>query len=906
MSKVFGRPALKLSRRKSRSRRLVVECMEQRRLLAAQVVTDLQDYQPGQTAIITAWNDGEAGENFSTGEKIRFQVTRTDGIEDFPNGNLPWVVEDGIGGFEPFYVDQDGDGTLDIGVFPDNDGLANGRVETSWFVEDQYANSTLRLTAVGETSGASAEWDFTDSVTQVSISAPTTLLPIERQPGQTFAITYSATTSTANPGSPPAGTLAGQIVTARIFKTGQDQISIPFAETDDLGTVVGTFSDRSFTVTLPETTPAGQYFLEITITQTFSGSARTQTATAQQNDALTVGDPTGTLNGLTLTTQSGEAVYGGAAETVTFDATAIRGGAGNFSGAYSVSDLPVGVTGSFSIPTFTSSGQNPFPASTLSLVVAGSVPAGSYEFTVTVTGGDASAFATGTLIVTPAPLVITVSDLSKEYGDLVTPDPTGFTSSTLYNGDSITGLTLVSDGFAATASVAGSPYPITGSDAEGTGLGNYTITYEAGEITVERKAITYTIPNVFKPYLETVDLSARPFETGVNGENLTITLDSPGNFPLHPVGDFPLTGVVSDGVDPNAGELDNYDVTVIDGILTTTYDRDRFLILGADANSKVGSWVQVIDRKEGVTPTKFLAYEPKFRGGVRVVLGDLNGDGIDEIITAPGRGRAPEIRVFSLQGEPLPAYSTMAYATGMINGVQVAVGDVDGDGWNDIVTVPSRGMSEVRIFANTGNDPDPIANQSRSFLAFPSSFIGGAVLAVHDVGTSRDGTFQMTGGDLLPDGNAEIFVGSSAGRRATVRVFEVEPSSINQVRETQHFAPSFTGGIASIAIGFANDADRVHDIIVSAGNRGGSRVEVRDGVDNSLLESFAAYTGKGNGAPVRVVVRDTNDDGVIDEIWTAQGTDGKSREIRRFRPTGVKVDAVFENDIDFRGEYFLA
>jgi len=907
MLKSLSRRGSKLAGRNTCCRRLAAEHLERRRLLAAQVVTDLDDYQPGQTAIITAWNNDDIGLNFEVGEQIRFQVMRTDGIEDFPSGNLPWVVEDGIGGFEPYFLDLDGDGTPDIGVFPDNDGVVNGRVETTWFVEDQYANSTLRLTAIGAESGARAKWDFTDSVTQTSISAPTTTAPITRNPGETFTIAYTTTTTSANPGGGGSTTIVSQVMSARIFKTGQDQISIPFSETDSLGTTVGTFTNPSFTVTVPSSTPSGQYFLEITVTQTFANGT-TQTATARQNDSVIIGDPTGTLNGITVTTQSGTAIYGGVAETVSFDATAFRGSPGNFTGTYSVSGLPADVTGSFSITTFTSNGSNEFPSSTLSLVVGGTVPTGSYPFTVTVSSGDVAANATATLVVTPAPLTITADDRTKEYGDVISSgtSSTGFSHTTLYNADSITGVTLTSAGFGASAPVSGSPYEIVASAAEGTGLSNYEITYETGSLTVNRKAITYTIPNVTKPYLETLDLPPLSFATGVNGETLTVIRESVGNQPLSPVGDYPLTGTIADGIDVVEGDTSNYYVTLIPGILTATYERDRFLILGTDASRTTGPWVQVIDRKSDEPPTKFLAYEPRFRGGVRVVLGDLTGDGIDEIITAPGRGRAPEVRVFSLKGELLPQYSTMAYASGMINGIQIAVGDVNGDGRVDLVTVPSRGASEVRVFLNAGDTPAPFASPPRNFLAFPASFIGGAVLAVHDVGTTRDGVYYPTDGDENFDGRAEILVGSGSGMRATVRTFEFGESTITQVRETLHFAPDFKGGIASLAVGHANANDRTLDLFVSAGNRGGSLVEVRDGKDNSLLASFAAYTGTNAQAPVRIVIRDTNGDGVVDDIWTAQGSDGKSREIRRFRPTGVQVDAVLEEDIDFRGEYFLA
>src|SRR4051794_17609301 len=72
---------------------LRLEQLEDRRLLAtavtdaatASVFTDKPDYAPGETALINATG-------FQAGETVRLQVTRTDGIQDYPNGNQPWEV----------------------------------------------------------------------------------------------------------------------------------------------------------------------------------------------------------------------------------------------------------------------------------------------------------------------------------------------------------------------------------------------------------------------------------------------------------------------------------------------------------------------------------------------------------------------------------------------------------------------------------------------------------------------------------------------------------------------------------------------------------------------------------------------------------------------------------------------
>lgn len=100
----------------------------------------------------------------------------------------------------------------------------------------------------------------------------------------------------------------------------------------------------------------------------------------------------------------------------------------------------------------------------------------------------------GTLTVTPAPLTININDATKTYGDAHSFTGNEFTfadPSQLKNGNTLSGLTLTSQGSPATANVG--QYTINGSGptgGNGFNPGNYAITYDVGTLTVDPRPIT--------------------------------------------------------------------------------------------------------------------------------------------------------------------------------------------------------------------------------------------------------------------------------------------------------------------------------------------------------------------------------------------------------------------------------
>jgi hypothetical protein len=326
------------------------------------------------------------------------------------------------------------------------------------------------------------------------------------------------------------------------------------------------------------------------------------------------------------------------------------------------------------------------------------------------------------------------------------------------------------------------------------------------------------------------------------------------------------------------------------------FNAAQILVVGADAGSSSKPLVKAIDAVSGQTICSFTAYESTYKGGVRVALGDVTGDGIPEIITVPGSKHTPLVKVFDLRtGVELTKYEFMAYSRTYVAGASVAVGDVNGDGWNDIVVAPSHGVARVKVFENQTAISGGFA-VSRSFNAFRdfSTYRGGANVAVGDLDGTTDGNSR-----------ADIVVASGAGLRGLVRVFDVSVNQTSYKPTRQIYDPSrtFRNGL-SVTLGDVND-DGLLDIITGAGPRGSSMVTVYDGnaaTGSTPLSRFRAFPTSNDSSGIRVVAKDVDGTGKM-QIFAACASPATSNyEVRRFRPLlGQLVDSILAGDPSFSG-----
>ncbi len=231
-----------------------------------------------------------------------------------------------------------------------------------------------------------------------------------------------------------------------------------------------------------------------------------------------------------------------------------------------------------------------FSASLASAGAAASATVAGSTYPISINGASGTGldnysitYIPGALTVNPAPLTITANSWSKTYGQSVTFAGTEFTSSGLLNSDTVTSAILASAGAAVTATVAGSTYPISISSAIGTGLGNYSITYVSGTLTVNPAPLTITAGSTSKKYGEIVNFAIVQCSIVglLNGDTVSsVSLASDGAPPTATVAGSPYALTPSNA---SGSALANYTIMYVPGTITVS---PAVLTVTADNKSK--------------------------------------------------------------------------------------------------------------------------------------------------------------------------------------------------------------------------------------------------------------------------------------------------------------------------------
>ncbi|MGL6075385.1 MAG: proprotein convertase P-domain-containing protein [Fimbriiglobus sp.] len=295
-------------------------------------------------------------------------------------------------------------------------------------------------------------------------------------------------------------------------------------------------------------------------------------------------------------------------------------------------------------------------------------------------------------------------------------------------------------------------------------------------------------------------------------------------------------------------------------------DLSTLTAVGNDAGTP--SIVRVLNpdgtiRNEIVNP-----YDPGFLGGARAALQRTpNGP---RVVVAPGAGRFPDVKVFDLK-TGREVFNVQPFETSFTGGVFISTGDINGDGWDDIVMSPDDGGGP-RVTIVDGQTGNRLAD---FFGIDDKNFRGGA---------------RATLTDVNGDGSTDLIVSAGIGGGPRIAIYDGASVLTGNQRPTRlipdffAFEPELRNG-AYVAGGDV-DNDGVGDLAFGAGPGGGPRVRVVSGqrlmaaapfpsldlVPQVQIANFFAGNTENRGG-IRVTMKKLDNDDLAD-ITTGAGGGG--------------------------------
>ncbi len=305
------------------------------------------------------------------------------------------------------------------------------------------------------------------------------------------------------------------------------------------------------------------------------------------------------------------------------------------------------------------------------------------------------------------------------------------------------------------------------------------------------------------------------------------------------------------------------------------------LPLATDATDYRSPEVRVFNN-EGTNVGNFLAFAQNFNGGMSVAVCDLDNNGYEEIIVGPGPGGGPQVRILNSHGQPKFTPGFFAYDEIFRGGINVACGDLDNDGFPEIVTAPqSSGGPHIRIFDRYGQP-----KFTPGFFAYNESMKGGVNIAV---------------GDIDGGGINEILTAPARGEEPIVNVFNRYGNKLDF--EIYPFHPEFSGGVSLATADI--DGDNTDELVMGVFSQDSSLIKVmRANESKQIIGEFYAFPKEFTGGIV-VSRIDLDNDG-IDEIM-ATANSGGGPHIRFFHANGDLIQkSIFSFENEFRGGSSIA
>ena len=450
-----------------------------------------------------------------------------------------------------------------------------------------FSNGTLKVTQAGLTVIA----NDTNKVYNTTITFAGnefTTLPATLPEG--IAVDkVTLTSAKAASAATAAGTYKNEIVPSEAQGTGLDNYKIAYSngtlkvtqaaltvianDASKVYNTVKTFTGTEFT-TLPATLPNGDAVTSVTLASAKAADALTDVGTYVKEIQPSAAVGTG-LGNYAITYSNGTLTVTKAGLTVIAnDASKVYNTVKTFTGkefATLPATLPAGVTVNSVTLTSAKAADAATAAGTYKNEIVPSDAVGNKLNNYDI------AYSNGTLTVTKAALTVIANSASKAYGTVKTFTGKEFTTlpASLPAGVAVNSVTLTSAKAASAATAAGTyENEIVPSAAVGTGLGNYSITYSKGTLTVTKVPLAIIADDKSRVYGSTLAFTGKEFKTLPtalpNGDQVaTVTITSAKGADASTV-----IGTYQEAIVPShivtGINTNNYDIVFSNGTLKVT------------------------------------------------------------------------------------------------------------------------------------------------------------------------------------------------------------------------------------------------------------------------------------------------------------------------------------------------
>lgn len=333
-----------------------------------------------------------------------------------------------------------------------------------------------------------------------------------------------------------------------------------------------------------------------------------------------------------------------------------------------------------------------------------------------------------------------------------------------------------------------------------------------------------------------------------------------------------------------------YDSALRTGISSTAIDTDGDGVLELATVPDAGTPGHVrVFTQDGDVVDSIFPYDNDFTGGITLAAADINGDGTQELITAPQSHHKATINAYQFVDGQLTKIDTVrAYKTSYHGGVNIAVGDVDNDGDDEIVVGARKTKETLKIYhwSFTKNVLYKLTTK-KPFEGTDNSTLG----------------FSLAVGDVDFNGKEDVIVGSYSGS-STLYAYKYKRSTdrLKKISSLNAFGSAYVGGVDLYAAN-VNKTEQDEILVVGRAGTAESATITTLNAASSHMQSLGSVTPFGSGytSGLHVSFIDVDSDFRAEVATSREVGEDRVRVYDKRSGGYTQTDSFAAYDADFTG-----